>query len=121
MEEREPLDTSVDALEGERGRLLAQRADALQRLAAAEAVVDAEIAELNEQRTLAASAVPAALLTTYERMRGRLDGIGAARLVGSRCSGCHLSLSATELDHLKRAPADEVVYCESCGRILVRP
>jgi predicted nucleic acid-binding Zn-ribbon protein len=121
MEEREPLDASVADLEGERGRLVDQRADAVQRLAAAEAVVDGEIAALNEQRAAAATSVPAELLGTYERMRGRLDGIGAARLVGSRCSGCHLSLPATELDHLKRAPADEIVFCDSCGRILVRP
>jgi predicted nucleic acid-binding Zn-ribbon protein len=121
MEEREPLDASVDALEGQRARLIEQRADALQRLAAAEAVVDGEIADLTEQRASAATSVPADLLSAYERLRGRLDGIGAARLVGSRCSGCHLSLPATEVDHLKRAPADEIVYCDSCGRILVRP
>jgi predicted nucleic acid-binding Zn-ribbon protein len=93
----------------------------MERLAAAEAVVDREIAELTEQRTAAASSVPADLLASYERLRGRLDGIGAARLIGSRCSGCHLTLPATELDRLKRAPADAVIYCDSCGRILVRP
>jgi predicted nucleic acid-binding Zn-ribbon protein len=121
MEEREPLDAEVARLEGQRGGLVERRAAALDRLAAAEAVVDAEIAALNDERATAASAVPADLLASYERLRGRLGGIGAARLVGSRCSGCHLSLPATELDRLKRARADAVVYCDQCGRILVRP
>jgi predicted nucleic acid-binding Zn-ribbon protein len=121
MEEREPLDAEVAGLEGERDRLVAQRAAALDRLAAAEAVVDDEIVALNDERSKAAASVPADLLATYERLRGRLDGIGAARLVGARCSGCHLSLPATEIDRLKRAPADTVIYCDQCGRILVRP
>ena len=42
----------------------------------------------------------------YERLRSRLGGIGAARLVGTSCSGCHLTLPATEIDRIKQATAD---------------
>ncbi|MDQ1445435.1 MAG: C4-type zinc ribbon domain, partial [Acidimicrobiaceae bacterium] len=45
---------------------------------------------------------------------------GAAKLVGSNCSGCHLSLPATELDRIRHGSPDQVVFCDQCGRILVR-
>jgi predicted nucleic acid-binding Zn-ribbon protein len=42
-----------------------------------------------------------------------------ARLAGARCGGCHLTLPATELDGIRRAPPDTVSRCEQCNRILV--
>jgi predicted nucleic acid-binding Zn-ribbon protein len=120
LEEREPLDAEVLAVEGEKASLLAARAEIEARLAAALAVVDAEVDALNTQRATAVSAVPHDLLALYDRLRARLGGVGAARLVGSSCSGCHLTLPATELDQLKRQPPDALVFCDQCGRILVR-
>ncbi len=46
-------------------------------------------------------------------------GVAVARLVGNHCDGCHLTLSAMELDRIRHLPAGEVVTCEQCGRILV--
>ena len=43
-----------------------------------------------------------------------------ARLVGTNCGGCHLTLSAVELDRIRHAPPDEMVFCGECGRLLVR-
>lgn len=51
---------------------------------------------------------------------GASAGIGAALLRGSRCEGCHLSLSPVDVHRIKSAPDDEVVRCEECLRILVR-
>jgi predicted nucleic acid-binding Zn-ribbon protein len=121
LELREPVDAEVAGLEERAGRLAAERARAADELASAEASLDAETAALAEQRAGAVSAVPPELLRTYERLRSRLDGVGAARLAGSSCGGCHLALPATEVDRIKRAPADELVFCDQCGRILVRP
>jgi len=120
MEEREPLDAEVAAIEGERDRLLASRATVEERIAAAEAEIDAEIEAVRQQRIGAVEAVPPDLLATYERLRARLGGVGAARLVGPSCSGCHLKLPATELDRLRRGPPDTLVFCDQCGRILIR-
>ena len=41
-------------------------------------------------------------------------------LTGGVCGGCHLTLSAVELDRIKKQPDDALVNCEECGRILVR-
>jgi predicted nucleic acid-binding Zn-ribbon protein len=66
-----------------------------------------------------AARVPDALLAHYEKLRRGLDGVGVARVDAGRCAGCHLSLSAVELDSLRRAADGQVVNHEECGRILV--
>src|SRR5438445_123736 len=90
------------------------------RLAEATEAIDAELAGELDARAIAAKAVPPDLLEQYERLRARLGGIGAARLVGNSCGGCHLTLPATELDRIRHLPPDAVALCDQCGRILVR-
>ncbi len=119
MEERDPLDGRVNTLDGEKSSLLAARVAVGEKLAAHEAEVGAEMDALNFARAEAAADVPDDLIATYERLRQRLGGVGAARLVGSRCGGCHLTLPATELDQLRRQPPGTLNYCDQCGRILV--
>ena len=89
-------------------------------IANAESDIDAELATEEAARASAVASIPPDLLSLYENLRTRLDGIGAARLVRGSCSGCHLALPATEVDRIKRVPADEIVRCDQCGRILVR-
>jgi len=120
MEEREPLDAEVDGYDAQLAALDEQAADLQQRIAAAEADVDTELATEQSARAAVAAQVPSELTQTYERLRARLGGVGAARLDGNRCSGCHLTLPATELDRIRHSDAGALVYCEQCGRILVR-
>lgn len=119
MEEREPLDAEVDRIEAERASLEAEAEKARSALLEAEFAVDGEIEDVESQRTAAAEGLPADLAATYEKLRKRLGGVGAARLVGSSCGGCHLKLPATELDRIKRASLDALVFCDQCERILV--
>jgi uncharacterized protein len=119
MEEREPLDGRVDTLQREKGALVANRSAVTQRLAGREAEVDAEADALNVARAEAAAQVPDDLVATYEKLRQHLGGTGIARLVGTRCGGCHLTLPATALDDLRHAQPGQLTYCEQCGRILV--
>jgi predicted nucleic acid-binding Zn-ribbon protein len=120
LEEREPLDAEVAAIEGEKASLLAARAEVEEQLGRVLAEIDREVNALNEQRGQVVGAVPEDLLAVYTRLRARLGGVGVARLTGSSCGGCHLTLPATELDQLKHQPADTLVFCDQCGRILVR-
>jgi predicted nucleic acid-binding Zn-ribbon protein len=119
MEEIDPLDGRVDNIDGEKASLVAARAAVGERLAVRQAEVAAELDALNTARMGAAADIPEDLLTTYERLRQRLGGVGAARLIGARCGGCHLTLPATELDQLRHQPPGTLNYCEQCGRILV--
>lgn len=120
MEEGEPFDAEVAGIDRELQHVLGLRAEVEGRLVAAEAGIDADIGQVTGQRAEAVARVPADLLEVYERLRARLGGVGAARLVGPRCSGCHLTLPATELDRLRRGAPDALVFCDQCGRILIR-
>jgi len=120
MEEREPADAAMSAIEGEKSSLVATRATIEGRLVAQEAEIDREIESVNAERAAAATEIPDELMMTYSRLRAHLGGVGAARLVGPLCGGCHLRLPASALDQMRRQPADTLFFCEQCGRILVR-
>lgn len=120
LDEREPLDAALAALDAGQAERAGRREAALGELALGEAELDASLAGLDERRAAAAEGVPPELLATYDRIRVRLGGVGAAPLVGNHCGGCHLVLPATELDRLKYSSDDTVVTCDNCGRILVR-
>jgi uncharacterized protein len=89
-------------------------------LAEAEAEIEAELAEVRRQRDEAAAAVTEDMWPIYERLRTSLGGVAIARLVGPTCQGCHLALPAAEVDRIRHLSPDEPVYCEECGRLLVR-
>jgi hypothetical protein len=119
MEQREPLDVRLAELEAGRGAAEAGLAAALDALTANEAAVDTEIAAGTDARAEVAARISGEMLSTYERCREKGNGVGAARLVGGTCQGCHLSVPSTEVDAIRRAPADQVSYCDNCGCILV--
>lgn len=120
MEEEEPLAAELGALEEEAAGLEAAAAEVRAAIAEAEELIDAEVLAEGEARAADAAGLPDDLLATYERLRGRLGGIGAARLVGPSCTGCHLTLPVQEVARIKREPPDALILCEQCGRILVR-
>ena len=119
MEEREPVDAALDALDEQVASLEAQASRLRAVVAETESDIDAELAERMAERADLASGVGPELTARYERLRAKLGGVGAARVVGGSCSGCHLTLAATELDQIKKLGPDDVATCEQCGRILV--
>ncbi len=120
MEAAEPIQAEVDALDAVVRDHDARAAELTTRLDEARAEIDAELSQLQGERDAAASAVPSEVLEAYEATRSRMGGIGAARLIGNRCDGCHLEIPSAELEEVRRAPEGAVVICPECGRILVR-
>jgi hypothetical protein len=78
-----------------------------------------ELGVQEEQREALAAGLPEELAQRYETLRSRLGGVGAARLVGDHCDGCHLVLSSVELERIRRLPPGELTTCPECDRILV--
>jgi predicted nucleic acid-binding Zn-ribbon protein len=120
MEQIEPLEAELARLgqeredvDGEAGRLRAA-------IAEQEVELDAELAGVRAERDAAAAQVEPALLEEYEDLRPRLGGIAIARLVGGSCGGCHLALSAMEVDRIRHLAPEEPARCEECGRLLAR-
>jgi hypothetical protein len=120
MELTEPVDADRDKLLAERERLEGEGRRITAELAEAEAGIEAELAEVRALRAEAAATVPDDLWPEYERLRTQLGGVAIARLAGSTCQGCHLALSAVEVDRVRKLGVDDTVHCEECGRLLVR-
>ena len=120
MEEDEPLVAQVAAFEAEEAGLQAAAAQLRGVIGDAEREIDDEIAVEMEARAADAAGVPESLIAAYERLRTKLGGVGAARLVGPSCSGCHLTLPVQEVARIKREPPEALILCDQCGRILVR-
>lgn len=119
MEQREELDAQLAAADA----AIAERESEAQRLrdaiATAEREIDDEIAQEESARAEAAAPVDDALLRDYEKRRSQNKGAGAARLVGTTCQACHLTIPSTEAERIRRAAGSEVAYCDNCGAILV--
>ncbi|MGE3619421.1 MAG: zinc ribbon domain-containing protein [Acidimicrobiia bacterium] len=120
MEAAEPLDARLEALARERDAIDARAASARAALAEAEVTLGAERDAASAERDELAAAIDPELRAEYESLRSRFGGIGIARLVGAQCGGCHLTLSAVEVDRIKHLGPDEPAHCEECGRLLAR-
>ncbi len=119
MEQRE---TAEQALNDVQKKLTA----ASERRAAAEARRDEAYAEITKEQEFKTQArgplaadLPADLITLYDKIRAD-SGLGAALVRSGRCGGCRIELYGADLARVKSAPADEVVRCEECRRIMVR-
>lgn len=117
----------VEATEAALTDLRQRSAETTDRLASLEKVrdaafddIDAEAARAVAEREQAAATLPADLQRLYTRLREQYGGVGVAALKHRRCTGCQLQLTAADLSRLSASPADEVLRCEECGRILVR-
>jgi len=119
MERREPLETRLAELETGISSIDAELDGARATLSTMESDLDAELSVEQATRDEIATGIDATLLSAYEVRRGKANGVGAARLVGSMCQGCHLSIPATEVDRIRKAGAGSVEYCDNCGCILV--
>jgi predicted nucleic acid-binding Zn-ribbon protein len=82
------------------------------------AALTKELGAGSAERAERVRSVPAALLTRYDAIRAKRNGIGAAEMdANDGCGACHTRLSSTLVDAVLAARTVEV--CEHCGRILV--
>ena len=119
LEEEEPLDTALAAQKAESSSLATEAARLEAAIAETEQDIRVAIAGEEAARAESASGLPDDLAARYDVLRTRLGGVGAARLVGDRCDGCHLTLSSVEIEDIRRLPPDQFATCPQCDRILV--
>lgn len=120
MEAIEPLATELEVHDARLAALADERTQLDAALTAAAADIDAELADAESRRAALAADVDPEVLADYDRLRAQQGGIAIARLEGGACGGCHLQLSAVEVDRIRRLDAAERVLCEECGRLLAR-
>lgn len=95
-------------------------AGALVTLTRAEGAVGERLAELEMRRSEVAAAIDADDLSAYEQRRSSFGGVAITRIEHGVCGGCHMDVSASELDAIKRVPLDQVAECPNCSRLLLR-
>jgi predicted nucleic acid-binding Zn-ribbon protein len=89
-------------------------------LSTAQTDIDGELARIGARLQGLRDAVDANVLKQYDRLRQH-HVVAAGGLSGSRCDGCHLDLSAVELDEVRATAAetDGIAECPHCGRLLL--
>ncbi len=119
MERREPLDQDLGVLGAEHAALAAEASSVQRDLEVRERELDATADVERSARDKLAGQMPSGVVQDYERRRAQANGVGVARLVGSTCQGCHLTIPATEVDRIRRQPVGTLTFCDNCGAILV--
>ncbi|MEI8149473.1 MAG: C4-type zinc ribbon domain-containing protein [Actinomycetes bacterium] len=120
MLKHDAVKARVDELQNDQVGLKQLELELNIRLENATTEIQSEINIQQAERGQLAPKIEATLVELYEKVRTSNDGVGAALLVGNKCEGCHLSINAIEIERIKSLPADEIIRCEECRRILVR-
>ena len=120
MLKHDSVKARVDELQNDQVGLKQLELELNIRLENATTEIQSEIGLQQAERGQLAPKIEATLVELYEKVRTSNDGVGAALLVGNKCEGCHLSINAIEIERIKSLPADEIIRCEECRRILVR-
>jgi predicted nucleic acid-binding Zn-ribbon protein len=120
LDEHGRLESELEELLSKEDSLTAEYLGAESALAAAESDIDGELKRIEERLGGLRSNVEKSVLRKYDRLRKNFV-VAAAQLAGSRCDGCHLDLSAAELDEVRETAAanDGIAECPQCGRLLV--
>ncbi|MCT9820046.1 C4-type zinc ribbon domain-containing protein [Microbacterium sp. W1N] len=118
MERLEAAEASVAAQQA----LIAATNDEGARLSAEGKAAVAEATARQEaaarDRAAVAAALPADLVAQYDKLSAGSAGAGLLRR--RTCEGCNMVLSGTDLQTVRQAAEDDVVFCPECGCILVR-
>ncbi len=119
MEQREELESVVSTQRERHAELTSAVTDLERERDTAAADIDAELAVRTEERSKVAADVRPEILSYYDDLRARKDGVAVAELRGSACRGCRLELTAFALEDVHADVAEGLARCEQCGRILV--
>jgi predicted nucleic acid-binding Zn-ribbon protein len=120
MEQLEQAVAERDRLRGRVDELAAAVAEVTARRDEQLAALDVEVSQRRTERDAIAPTIEPPLLALYVKVAASHGGVGAAELRARRCTGCQLEVNAADLRGFAAAPADEVLRCEECSRILVR-
>jgi|SRR5450755_223332 predicted nucleic acid-binding Zn-ribbon protein len=116
MGESEPLDKNVKAaelaLKAEKAQLETEKQQAMARTAEDKQVLD----QLHQERAQIVAHMQPNIHRQYERIRKGRGGVAIAEAIEGRCSACQMSVRPQFFQDLKKG--DQVMYCESCARII---
>jgi predicted nucleic acid-binding Zn-ribbon protein len=116
MAESEPLDQSLKkaqaSLDQEKQQVESEKKVARERTAEDKR----QLETLKKERAEVVAPMTPTVLREYERLRRSRKGVAVAEALEGRCAACNMVLRLQFNQELRRQ--DQVMYCESCGRIL---
>ncbi|MCL0029284.1 C4-type zinc ribbon domain-containing protein, partial [Dehalococcoidia bacterium] len=98
-------------------RIAQLRQNELTVLMASENSINDELPDLYERRKDMVSEVPPQTIAVYDNIRKVRGGHAVALVERGMCQACRISLPSTELQQARIS--QNIVRCDSCGRILV--
>ena len=120
MQQLEDAQSAHEELTHDRNKVASELNDANEVLKTKQADLDEKISSEQKIKSELLGSLPKELAELYEKIRQDHGDVGAAMLHKGACQGCRIALDATELNRIKVLPADTVLRCEECRRILVR-
>lgn len=122
MAQGEQLETDIAAMVVRRKTLETEMAALRVAVAAAESTIDAELAQIAEQRAAVVPRLRAELMTLYEKLRSfpKLAGRVAVPFERGACTGCKGALPIMVVSRIEREPAGASIQCPQCQRLLVQ-
>lgn len=108
-QETEALSSDLVALEA---NVDTQKSEIKTRLKAMEGIIAAELA----QRDAAEKGLPASLVTRYNALRQRRQGVAVVEAKDGSCLGCNMNIPPQLYNNLHKG--EEILYCPHCQRVL---
>ncbi len=118
MESMEEEEQRLNDLTAQRDGAAAELQRRRRRLEEELARLGGELEKLGKQRADLAARIEPQYLERYRELAGRYQGRGLAAVIDDICQGCSVFISSAQRGFLYDPRA--MVYCESCGRLLVR-
>lgn len=84
-------------------------------LEARKAELQRKLEEVQAKRGVIGAEVPADLISQYDQIRKRRQGVALAKVAGNMCGVCHITLRPQSVVNLAKGA---LVTCDSCQRIL---
>jgi len=78
--------------------------------------IEGKLGGLNAERAQQTAKVDKTMLVKYEKILKGKDGSAMAEVVHDSCGGCHLNIPPQVINEIKMKR--EIIFCESCARIL---
>lgn len=116
MEEADTLRSTLDAAQAALEKSRSVVNEDLKSLAQRRKNLEAEIVETRSLRDEAAAGIDGELITLYDRLMKKKNGLAVAQVQNGQCGGCHVRLIPATL--IKVQAGTEIAQCENCGRIL---
>jgi uncharacterized protein len=117
MEQSEPLEKNVKVsevdLKKQQQQVEGEKKTARERTAASQK----ELAEKTAERKSISAQMDPKFYADYERIRKKTKNTPIAEAVDGRCDACRIALRPQFFQDLRKG--DKIMFCESCGRILV--